>query len=459
MQLKRKVGLALLAALSLAAPAFAHVPARELAPSVDFLHAPPIADGPVQQLRIVPRDLFADVAHVETPPAWLSTTLAQRFDEQNIEAERPQTLHLTHAVRRNLTSGLHESLRGAIIREINGLGPETRWATGTARARWYDPKSGSWLTPDPLGYQDSSNLYAFASGDPVNGRDPRGEGEEQSARAGEMLSRDPVVQCMTGRVFGSLKATAKIGAGFVTGTIGLVRGAFGGGDPDAANEALDDAQDFVMHPVKRFFSVMDRVQKAEDAGDCMRAGETLHGEFTGPTTVAVVGTIGLLRNGGVEKPSVVRVELAKPSSGFARYVQAEKSISPVPTTLAEIEDQLRTNACCATTRAEATGVPKTNGRMGTKAHAFFETESITLNGVLREAPQGFGFGVEEFRDRLGRVVKRRARGSLGVDVIVYKGGVAIAGFDLKTGHSWSPAELAAIERRFGVTVTQINTKH
>jgi RHS repeat-associated protein len=49
-------------------------------------------------------------------------------------------------------------------------------ATGLAyaRARWYDAETGSWLTADPLGYVDSSNLYAFAGGDPVNGRDPRG---------------------------------------------------------------------------------------------------------------------------------------------------------------------------------------------------------------------------------------------------------------------------------------------
>src|SRR5207248_4129286 len=42
------------------------------------------------------------------------------------------------------------------------------------RARWYDPVTGTWLTPDPLGYHDSSNLYAYAGGDPVNGRDPTG---------------------------------------------------------------------------------------------------------------------------------------------------------------------------------------------------------------------------------------------------------------------------------------------
>ncbi|HEX6641897.1 MAG TPA: RHS repeat-associated core domain-containing protein, partial [Thermoanaerobaculia bacterium] len=43
------------------------------------------------------------------------------------------------------------------------------------RARWYDPATGTWLGPDPKGYTDSANLYAFAGGDPVNGRDPSGE--------------------------------------------------------------------------------------------------------------------------------------------------------------------------------------------------------------------------------------------------------------------------------------------
>jgi RHS repeat-associated protein len=49
-------------------------------------------------------------------------------------------------------------------------------ATGLvyARARWYSPETGSFLSGDPLAYKDSSNLYAFAGGDPVNGRDPTG---------------------------------------------------------------------------------------------------------------------------------------------------------------------------------------------------------------------------------------------------------------------------------------------
>lgn len=42
------------------------------------------------------------------------------------------------------------------------------------RDRWYDPKTGTFMTPDPEGYQDSSNLYSFCGGDPINCSDPTG---------------------------------------------------------------------------------------------------------------------------------------------------------------------------------------------------------------------------------------------------------------------------------------------
>jgi RHS repeat-associated protein len=43
------------------------------------------------------------------------------------------------------------------------------------RARWFDPQTGTWLTPDPRGYVDSSNLYTYAANDPVNHLDCTGE--------------------------------------------------------------------------------------------------------------------------------------------------------------------------------------------------------------------------------------------------------------------------------------------
>lgn len=50
-------------------------------------------------------------------------------------------------------------------------------ATGLCfmRDRWYDPETGTFLTPDRSGYADSSNLYAFGRNDPVNLSDPTGE--------------------------------------------------------------------------------------------------------------------------------------------------------------------------------------------------------------------------------------------------------------------------------------------
>lgn len=49
-------------------------------------------------------------------------------------------------------------------------------ATGLVylRNRWFDASTGTFLTPDPMGYGDSSNLYVFGQADPVNNSDPLG---------------------------------------------------------------------------------------------------------------------------------------------------------------------------------------------------------------------------------------------------------------------------------------------
>jgi len=42
------------------------------------------------------------------------------------------------------------------------------------RARFNDPVTGRWVTRDPLGFQDSLNLYEFVKSNPTRGSDPMG---------------------------------------------------------------------------------------------------------------------------------------------------------------------------------------------------------------------------------------------------------------------------------------------
>lgn len=42
------------------------------------------------------------------------------------------------------------------------------------RARWYEPKTGRFLSEDPIGLAGGINPYAFAANDPANRRDPLG---------------------------------------------------------------------------------------------------------------------------------------------------------------------------------------------------------------------------------------------------------------------------------------------
>jgi RHS repeat-associated protein len=59
------------------------------------------------------------------------------------------------------------------------------------RTRWYHPRLGQFMTPDPAGFRNGANTYALCSNDPINRHDPFGMEGEETPGAGK---RTPAVQ-------------------------------------------------------------------------------------------------------------------------------------------------------------------------------------------------------------------------------------------------------------------------
>jgi len=101
-------------------------------------------------------------------------------------------------------------------------------------ARYYDPQSGRFISPDPLGHSSSLSLYDYCNGDPVNGLDPDGrcvekgkqefaEGYDKSFYAnGANVKYDNSIQQFGGFIEKSLsKAQPVIGTDPGTIAVGL----------------------------------------------------------------------------------------------------------------------------------------------------------------------------------------------------------------------------------------------
>jgi RHS repeat-associated protein len=61
------------------------------------------------------------------------------------------------------------------------------------RARYYDPTLGRWVSEDPLGLGGGGNLFGYAGGDPVNGRDPSGLAADDEGEPCTMPNGSPGV--------------------------------------------------------------------------------------------------------------------------------------------------------------------------------------------------------------------------------------------------------------------------
>lgn len=83
------------------------------------------------------------------------------------ERRRAATSTTSTTSKATLLAGLPASFKAAPFQE-----PLTDLVL--LRDRWYDPKTGTFLWPDPEGYADSANPYVFGKVDPANQHDPTG---------------------------------------------------------------------------------------------------------------------------------------------------------------------------------------------------------------------------------------------------------------------------------------------
>jgi len=145
-----------------------------LSPTAEASRGLPAALAPALTAPATPDQVLE--AELSDPPERL-----RLFDDLRLP---PRPLELVEA--RKTASGVkHHDLglniqqTGGLDRNCSGLSFQGLWTdpvTGIsyARNRWYDARTASWLSEDPLGAVDSPNLYAFVGWRPHAATDPMG---------------------------------------------------------------------------------------------------------------------------------------------------------------------------------------------------------------------------------------------------------------------------------------------
>jgi RHS repeat-associated protein len=94
------------------------------------------------------------------------------------DSSQEVVFHQTFPVSYDSIQAASDTLGGALpggqTLLFHGLWTDPATGLAYARNRWYDPKSASWLSEDPLRDLDSPNLYAYVAWQPQMYRDPMG---------------------------------------------------------------------------------------------------------------------------------------------------------------------------------------------------------------------------------------------------------------------------------------------
>lgn len=143
----------------------------ELVPS-----APGLA--PYSLIRFVPRDPITNQVPLALNPEFLTDDWGNRAATETVTIAPPNGAasgSILYAAAASNTSPVRTA-RSKAGSPFLFHGQYFDYDSGLVymRARFYDPASGMFLEPDPLGYEDSVNLYAAFGNNPVSMRDPTG---------------------------------------------------------------------------------------------------------------------------------------------------------------------------------------------------------------------------------------------------------------------------------------------
>lgn len=149
--------------------------------------------------HLVQRNLWGDQPDELLAQESLGTNLSQAGTDSWDLADWQGSIRTTVNDSGTVTARVNYDAFGNVINAVNGSGAAiTNVAsqlpflyTGKFRdavtglqynnARWYDPRTGRWLSVDPIGFAGGdSNLYRYVNNDPVNGTDPSGLAEAGS---------------------------------------------------------------------------------------------------------------------------------------------------------------------------------------------------------------------------------------------------------------------------------------
>ena len=95
--------------------------------------------------------------------------------EGAVTAAPPPDLAVTYDSVTAASSDLGGRFPGGQTMLFQGLWTDPTTGLAYARNRWYDPHNAAWLSEDPMGPADSSNLYAFVGWGPTSATDPTGK--------------------------------------------------------------------------------------------------------------------------------------------------------------------------------------------------------------------------------------------------------------------------------------------